>query len=318
MAEATTNRDPLVGPEGFDADVAAKARAISVATTTSSAMFLSAACLFEGTVGPAEASYGLPRFDAGSALMVLPGQRESLGEDLGGALYIGPEEVPGYRALEGDPITRVVTVPKDVAIWGQDARPLVTVQEYLRPVGRSTRTNISALRLPSSSRPRPRRSGREALEHLSQSTALSHAELGTLIGASRRSVYNWLRGRVMSPKFETRALRLREVLRPLAERRGPGELASWLEAGTTTPAELLREERWDDVDALVQQELKPRVLEPMSAEPEQGEPEVYSAETRRAVLASLRTPPPIEQRLRPDWKPREVTGAVPLAHEDVG
>jgi hypothetical protein len=314
MAEATRNRDPLAGPEGF----VAEARETRLTTTASSAMPLSNACLFEGTVGPAEASYGLLRFDAGSALMVLPGRCEFLGEDLGGAFYIGPEEVPGYRALEGDPITRVATVPKDVAIWGQDGRPRVTVPECLRPGGRSTRTNISLVRLPSPSRPRPRRSGRQALEDLSQSTALSHEVLGSLIGASRRSVYNWLRGRVMSPQFEMRALRLREVLRPLAERRGPGEITSWLEAGATPPAELLREERWDDVEALVQQELKPRVLAPMSAEPEEGEPEVYSADTRRAVLASLRTSPPIEQRPRPDWRPREVTGAVPLADDEVG
>jgi hypothetical protein len=250
--------------------------------------------------------------------MVLRGQPESLGEDLGVSFYIGPEEVPGYRALEGDPITRVVTIPKDVAIWGQEAWPHVTVREYFGPGGRSTRTNISLVRLPSFPSSRPRPSGRQALEDLSQSTALSHEVLGALIGASRRSVYNWLRGRAMSPQFEMRAVRLRAVLRPLAERRAPGEMASWLQAGTTPPAELLREERWEDVEGLIQQELKPRVLEPMSAEPEVGEPEAYSAETRRAVLAALRTPPPIDQRRRPDWRPREVTGVVPVADGEVG
>jgi len=108
----------------------------------------------------------------------------------------------------------------------------------------------------------------------------------------------------MSPQFEMRALRLRAALRPLAERRAPGEIGTWLQAGATPPAELLREERWEDVETLVQQELKSRVLEPMPAEPAEGEPEAYSAETRRAVLTALRTPPPVEQRPRPDWRAR--------------
>lgn len=120
----------------------------------------------------------------------------------------------------------------------------------------------------------------------------------------------------MSPQFEMRALRLRAALRPLAERRAPGEIATWLRAGPAPPAELLRQERWEDVAAVVQQELEPRVLKPMPAEPEEGEPEAYSAGARRAVLAGLRTPPPVEQKRRPDWRPREVTGVLPLADND--
>lgn len=120
----------------------------------------------------------------------------------------------------------------------------------------------------------------------------------------------------MSPQFEMRALRLRAAMRPLAERRAPGEIATWLQAGPTPLAELLREERWEEVEALVQQQLRPRVLEPMPAEPEEGEPEAYSAETRRAVLAALRTPPPVEQQRRPDWRPHEVTGTATLADDE--
>ncbi len=308
MAEATRSRDPLADPAGHEAD---KARAARFVPTGSSAMPIPEALPFEGTIGAAEASYAL--FAELAALMALRGRSESVGEGLGVPFYM-PEEVPGYRVLEGDPITRVMSVPKDLAIWGQESRSRVTGREYFGPGGRSTRTIISFVTLPSSSRPRP--SGRQALEDLSQSTGLSHEALGALIGASRRSLYNWLRGRAMSPQFEMRALRLRAALRPLAERRAPGELATWLQAGATPPAQLLREERWEDVATLVQQELKPRVLEPMPAEPAEGEPEAYSAETRRAVLAGLRAPPPVEQRRRPDWTPREITGSVPLADDE--
>jgi len=78
----------------------------------------------------------------------------------------------------------------------------------------------------------------------------------------------------------------------------------------------VQDERWEDFEALLREELLPRVAEPMAPEPEEGEPETYSAATRLAVLSALRTPPPVEQRRRPEWRPLEVTGTVPLADDE--
>lgn len=266
----------------------------------------------------AAASY-VPAFFAGAALEALSALLRRSEPDwvprrVPLFFYIEPKEVPGYRMLDGDPITRAVSLPMDVAICGLESSSNIAWRRDRGPARDLSRTNFSVPKLPSSPRPRP--SGRHALEDLSRSTGLSHEALGVLIGASRRSVYNWLHGRAISPRFEARVLRLRSTLRPLAESRAPGEIATWLQAGPTPPAGLLREERWEDVEALVQQELKPRVLEPMPTDPEDGAPEAYSAATRRAVLASLRTSPSVQPRRRPNWRPREITGTLAPAEDE--
>jgi hypothetical protein len=315
MAEATRSQIRSDEPGGRAANVAKDVRAARLMTTGSSTIPVPEAWPFEGTIGAAASSYD-PPFFAGELAAILALRRwpESDQAAFDVPFYIEPKEVPGYRVLEGDPITRVVSLPKGVAIWGQESWPHLTLRQHFAPGGRSSRTVISLVKLPASFRLQP--SGHQALEDLSRSMGLSHEALGDLIGASRRSVYNWLRGRAMSSQFETRAVRLRTVLRPLADRRAPGEIATWLQSGATPPAELLREERWGDVEALVQQELKPRVLEPMPAEPERGAAETYSATTRRAVLASLRRSPAVGQRRRPDWRPREITGTAALADDE--
>jgi hypothetical protein len=226
--------------------------------------------------------------------------------------HFEPEAVLGYKTLPGNPITTVASAPENVMIWGQKAGTHGALREYFGP---SDRTVISLIDLPAPSR-HLQPSGRRALEDVARQTGLAHEALGALLGASRRSVYNWLMGRAMSAQFEARALRLRAALRPLAERRAPGEVASWLQAGLTPPAELVKEGRWEDFEAVLREELMPRVAEPMPLEPEVGEPEAYGPEARLAVLSALRTPSPVERGRRPEWRPREVTDTVPLADNE--
>ncbi len=314
MPDTRVEKDRVVAgdPAGGEADVAAGAAQLG--TIASFVAATPATWPSEATGGHEDVSFGAGVFaETLAALAALRAWPAARGHEAVLPLHVEPEEMLGYKAAPGDPVTRVVTVPEAVAMWPHEGYRPITYGGYFGAGGRTSRTIISSVEINPRVRLLP--SGREALEDVSRWTRFPHEALGALLGASRRSVYNWLRGRAMSSQFEARALRLRAALRPLAERRAPGEVAQWLEAGAVPPAELLREERWDDFEARVPDELMPRVAEPMPLEPEVGDPETYSAGARQAVLAALRTPPPVEQPRRPDWRPREVAGATPLDDE---
>ena len=304
MAEATRSRGAPAASGEVEAVADAGGRGARLVATGSVALSVPDTWPSEGTIGVAKVSYD-PPFFAGefavlTALRRLP---EASRDNLSHPFQFESEEVLGYPALSPGRMTMIVSGFPAQANWAQAERTHITFREHF--VGGLSSQSMFAIK-PSASDPHP--SARQALEDAVRWTGLSNEALGGLLGASRRSVYNWLRGRAMSSQFETRALRLQAALRPLAESRAPGEIAGWLQSGARPLADLVQEERWQDIEALVQEELQPRVLEPMLSEPHDGEPESYSAETRRAVLAALRSPPPVEQRRRPDWRPREVTG----------
>ncbi len=233
---------------------------------------------------------------------------------------VQPEEALGVRPRERDLATGPITMfaSGNIAFGSQSLRaaedpfPFRAVESALRD--RLSRTAIT-MEIVGQERPMVR-SIQQALEDLVRWTGLSHEALGYLICASRRSVYNWLQGRPISAPFEARIWRVRSVLEPLAKLRSPGELAQWLEQGDESTAPLFREQRWREILARAREEMRPRVLERAAREDEPEELEEYGADVQRAVLAMLTSAPSIEQRRRPDWKPRELTGVSTADDEE--
>jgi hypothetical protein len=137
--------------------------------------------------------------------------------------------------------------------------------------------------------------------------------LAGLLGASRRSIYNWLNGKPVRGEFAVRTMRLRTVLAPLGEEWHPEALAEWLKSGSPARDEFARQERWLELEEEVRGALT--ALLPQS-EPDQlsaspGPPEPLSSATLIAVLEEFGSPPPVAARPRGNWRPRELTGSTP-------
>jgi len=149
-----------------------------------------------------------------------------------------------------------------------------------------------------------------ALDDLTTWTDLPTEKLAHVLGASRRSIYNWRRGATVPSDTAARILRAHESLCPLARRRPPAVVRSWLTEGDPSPGELVREQRWSDFQQAVDAEVEALTARHLSAgelDDRQSEPVAFSHETQQQLLERFRSRPDLAPR-RTDWTPREVTG----------
>jgi hypothetical protein len=154
------------------------------------------------------------------------------------------------------------------------------------------------------------------LRTLVEWTRLSVEQLGELLGASRRTMYNWLAGRPIRDNAQSRIFRLRDAIAEVERSRDPALVRTWLLRGDPSPAMLAAEERWDEFEARVRDETTP--LRPIDQMPEEegGEPRADSPEVLRAALVAFSTAPGRMIPRRPAWRPREITGIENEDEED--
>lgn len=137
------------------------------------------------------------------------------------------------------------------------------------------------------------------------------------LGASRRSVYNWLKGKPVRAEFGARVARLQLVLEPLGEDWHPDAIAEWLRSGDPAPSELAANERWSELEERVRAAVRP--IPPQAAEKEAISDsisyETWPAEALSAALVEFNSPPPARARTT-DWQPREFTGSTPGIEEE--
>jgi hypothetical protein len=154
------------------------------------------------------------------------------------------------------------------------------------------------------------------LRTLAESTRLPVEQLGEALGASRRTVYNWLAGRPIGDESRARIFRLRDALDPVARTRDPVLVRDWLTQGDPSPTRLAADERWDELDARVRKETAPlrSIDEPLQQE--QGEARAERPEVLTAALLAFSTAPERLVSQRPEWKPRELTGIASDDEED--
>ena len=161
-----------------------------------------------------------------------------------------------------------------------------------------------------------KRSATAVLRDLMRATGGSAEMLADALGASRRSVYNWLKGKPVRAEFAMRAERLHLVLSPLRESWHPAALSDWLQAGEPPPMELGAQERWAELEERVQNAVRPVRPHPDAEEAAAvGTPESWSVDALRAVLDEFMSPPPAPPRTTA-WRPRELTGSTPEPDEE--
>jgi hypothetical protein len=178
-----------------------------------------------------------------------------------------------------------------------------------------SRTAISAGPLPHEFAQLPASS---ALRELSRWTNGTPDVLARLLGASRRSIYNWLKGKPLRGGFGAKTLRLHSVLRPVGSEWHPTALVDWLQSGSPTPAELAQAENWVQLEERVH--LARLALQPHS-ESDATIAHITAAEplsdaVRLAALGEFASPPPVPARATSDWRPRELTGSTPGFDEE--
>lgn len=144
-------------------------------------------------------------------------------------------------------------------------------------------------------------------------TRLPVERLGELVGASRRTIYNWLGDRPIREEAQSRIFRLHDGIAAIAESRDPVLVRDWLLRGDPSPATLAAGERWDEFEARVREEMAP--LHPIEQFPEEEdrEPRAESSEVLRAALVAFSTTADRAAARRHDWMPPEITG---IARED--
>lgn len=147
-----------------------------------------------------------------------------------------------------------------------------------------------------------------ALGQLLEWTRTSPAELAPLLGASRRTVYNWLSRGQIGVRPASRIVRLHSLVGRLVATRDPLLVHSWLFLGDPRPADLATEERWEDLEQLAAQQLRP--LEPSIVTGEPEELGLTDVELNAALAAFAMSSSRTHQR-RAGWYPREVTGIEP-------
>jgi hypothetical protein len=149
-----------------------------------------------------------------------------------------------------------------------------------------------------------------ALNDLAEWTRLPIEELGSLLGASRRSFYNWRAGKQVSKDFRERILTARNILEPIASTRDPIFVRQWMNSGSPSPASLLREQRWHELERAAAASVAPvpAVQQPSTENANViDEPEGYAPEAREALLAGFASAKPRTMPKRNTWYPRELT-----------
>jgi hypothetical protein len=157
--------------------------------------------------------------------------------------------------------------------------------------------------------------GHEALSELMSLVPLPADRLAPVLGASRRSLYNWSKGREPSAIYQSRIQRLRDVLKPLAAEWHPVRIAQWFEDGPDSPAELARRQRWDILSTLVSNAARARSMVETTVEADSKNAEAYPPDVQAAALAAFASPRELPVR-RPSWRPKETTGASMDSDED--
>ena len=178
------------------------------------------------------------------------------------------------------------------------------------------RAIVMAAAAPIAEQPTTARAAHRVLRDLLRSTGGSAELVAETLGASRRSIYNWLKGKPVRSEFATRAERLQLVLAPLREDWHPEALSDWLQAGDPSPAELAAREQWVELEERVRAALQP--LRPLDATDESmaaGSAEPWPASALRAVLQEFNSAPPVPAR-KTGWCPRELTGSTPEPDEE--
>ena len=152
-----------------------------------------------------------------------------------------------------------------------------------------------------------------ALHDLMRTTGGSADLVAETLGASRRSVYNWLKGKPVRDEFAVRATRLQQLLRPMREEWHPEALSAWLNDGDPSPAQLAAADQWLELQERVRAALRPLTPQPEHDVELRGEPEAWPRAALAAVLEEFRAhATPGEAR---DWRPRELTGLSPEPEE---
>src|SRR5262249_37179771 len=141
-----------------------------------------------------------------------------------------------------------------------------------------------------------------------ESTRLPVEQLGESLGASRRTLYNWLAGRPIGDEAQSRIFRFRDAISPVLSSRDPALVRAWLVRGQPAPAMLAAEERWEELDAVVRQETSPIRAVDQTHELREGQPYADSQKVLTAALAAFAAAPNRTQDQRSGWSPREVTG----------
>lgn len=171
-------------------------------------------------------------------------------------------------------------------------------------------------RPPTERRPAFNRDVYTELRMLLEWTRLPVEQLGELLGASRRTTYNWLAGRPIRDAAKSRIFRLRDAIAEIAASRDPVLVRAWLLQGKPSPVTLALNERWTELEARVRDETSP--LRPSDAMPErEGEqPRAESRDVLKATLLAFSTAPSRTVTRRPEWRPREITGIEGEDQED--
>lgn len=212
----------------------------------------------------------------------------------------------------GAPAT-VIVIPLVTSGYSECPPVVQLVQLWDQATG-SRLTDVSATSLRIAFRPadaiKAVPSATTALNDLAQWTDLPSERLGYVVGASRRSIYNWRHGSTVPGDVTARILKAHGTLGPLAMRRAPAMLRAWLDEGTPSPAELMHTQKWDDLGRMVAHEITALVAQPAVRPPvdeDETEPLGLDETARTAILARFQTPALLGPR-RPHWRPAELTG----------
>lgn len=159
------------------------------------------------------------------------------------------------------------------------------------------------------------RDARAELRWLAETTRLPVEQLAELVGASRRTVYNWLSGRSIGEEARARIFRLRDALEPISQTRDSTLVRSWLAQGNPSSFQLAASEQWAELAARAQRDISPLPSSDEALEDLHAQPAETPAVLRAALVAfstALEQPSP----QRPGWKPREITGVTSEDEED--
>jgi transcriptional regulator with XRE-family HTH domain len=145
------------------------------------------------------------------------------------------------------------------------------------------------------------------LRALIEWTRLPVEQLGELLGASRRTIYNWLAGRPIRDESQSRIFRLRDAIAAIASSRDPALVREWLLRGDPSPATLAVDERWNELEARAHEETAPiRPIDLMAEEG--GGSRAESPEVLNAALLAFSTTSGRTASRRSEWRPSELTG----------
>jgi hypothetical protein len=161
----------------------------------------------------------------------------------------------------------------------------------------------------------PERDVHAVLRVLVDWTRLTAEQLAEVLGASRRTMYNWLSGRPIRDEAQARILRFHDAVSSVAASRDAALVRDWLLRGDPPPALLAAEERWVEFETRVREETAP--LLPVDADDERAiEARGDAPDVLRAALLAFSTASEQAGVRRADWRPREVTGISSDDEED--